>query len=65
MSVASVAAHPTHYAVALEFSFETMQAPVLLAKGRDLFAAEIREEAGGRVVPTSRTSTCEKSVQDG
>ena len=26
--------NPTHYAVALEFSFETMMAPVVLAKGR-------------------------------
>ncbi len=40
-----VITNPTHYAVALEFSFETMQAPTVLAKGRDLLAAEIREEA--------------------
>jgi len=52
MSRASVViTNPTHYAVALEFSFETMQAPVLLAKGRDLFAAEIREEAKWAGVP--------------
>jgi flagellar biosynthetic protein FlhB len=40
-----VITNPTHYAVALEFSFETMSAPTVLAKGRDLLAAEIREEA--------------------
>ncbi len=40
-----VITNPTHYAVALEFSFETMQAPTVLAKGRDLHAADIREEA--------------------
>lgn len=52
MSRASVViTNPTHYAVALEFSFETMQAPVVLAKGRDLFAAEIREEARWAGVP--------------
>ena len=52
MSRASVViTNPTHYAVALEFSFETMQAPTLLAKGRDLFAAEIREEAKWAGVP--------------
>jgi flagellar biosynthetic protein FlhB len=52
MSRASVViTNPTHYAVALEFSFETMQAPMLLAKGRDLFAAEIREEAKWAGVP--------------
>jgi flagellar biosynthetic protein FlhB len=52
MSRASVViTNPTHYAVALEFSFETMQAPVLLAKGRDLFAAEIREDAKWAGIP--------------
>jgi flagellar biosynthesis protein FlhB len=52
MSRASVViTNPTHYAVALEFSFETMQAPTVLAKGRDLFAAEIREEAKWLGIP--------------
>lgn len=46
-----VITNPTHYAVALEFSFETMQAPTVLAKGRDLLAAEIREEARWAGVP--------------
>jgi flagellar biosynthetic protein FlhB len=43
--------NPTHYAVALEFSFETMQAPKVLAKGRDLHAAAIREEARWAGIP--------------
>jgi len=43
--------NPTHYAVALEFSFETMHAPTVLAKGRDLHAAVIREEARWAGVP--------------
>jgi flagellar biosynthetic protein FlhB len=52
MSRASVViTNPAHYAVALEFSFETMQAPTVLAKGRDLQAAEIREEARWLGVP--------------
>ncbi len=46
-----VITNPTHYAVALEFSFETMSAPTVLAKGRDLLAAEIREEARWAGVP--------------
>jgi flagellar biosynthetic protein FlhB len=46
-----VITNPTHYAVALEFSFETMQAPTVLAKGRDLLAAEIREEAVSLGIP--------------
>ncbi|GGA56453.1 flagellar biosynthesis protein FlhB [Edaphobacter acidisoli] len=52
MSRASVViTNPTHYAVALEFDFETMAAPTVLAKGRDLHAAEIREEARWAGVP--------------
>ena len=46
-----VITNPTHYAVALEFSFETMGAPTVLAKGRDLHAAEMREEARWAGVP--------------
>jgi len=46
-----VVTNPTHYAVALEFSFETMSAPTVLAKGRDLHAAAIREEARWAGVP--------------
>ncbi|MEO6806546.1 MAG: EscU/YscU/HrcU family type III secretion system export apparatus switch protein [Edaphobacter sp.] len=52
MSRASVViTNPTHYAVALEFSFETMSAPTVLAKGRNLLAAEIREEARWAGIP--------------
>ena len=52
MSRASVViTNPTHYAVALEFSFETMGAPTVLAKGRDLHAKEIREEARWAGIP--------------
>jgi flagellar biosynthesis protein FlhB len=43
--------NPTHYAVALAFDVETMQAPTVLAKGRDLQAAEMREEARWAGVP--------------
>ena len=46
-----VITNPTHYAVALEFSFETMQAPTVLTKGRDLHAFDIREEAKAAGVP--------------
>lgn len=46
-----VITNPTHYAVALEFSFETMSAPIVLAKGRDLHAKAIREEALWAGVP--------------
>jgi flagellar biosynthetic protein FlhB len=46
-----VITNPTHYAVALEFSFETMSAPTVLAKGRDLHAKEIREAAQWAGIP--------------
>jgi flagellar biosynthesis protein FlhB len=46
-----VVTNPTHYAVALSFDFETMDAPRVLAKGRDLLAAQIREEAQWAGVP--------------
>ncbi len=46
-----VVTNPTHYAVALSFDFETMEPPRVLAKGRDLLAAQIREEAQWAGVP--------------
>jgi len=52
MSRASVViTNPTHYAVALEFSFESMLAPTVLVKGRNLHAVKIREEARWAGVP--------------
>jgi flagellar biosynthetic protein FlhB len=48
---AVVITNPTHYAVALMFDFETMGAPKVLTKGRDLHALEIREEARWAGVP--------------
>jgi flagellar biosynthetic protein FlhB len=46
-----VITNPTHYAVALSFDMSTMEAPKVLAKGRDLVAAQIREEARWAGVP--------------
>jgi flagellar biosynthetic protein FlhB len=46
-----VITNPTHYAVALEFSFESMLAPTVLAKGQNLHAHRIREEARWAGVP--------------
>jgi flagellar biosynthetic protein FlhB len=63
MSRASVViTNPTHYAVALEFSFETMSAPTVLAKGRDLLAAEIREEARWAGIPTIENPPLARSL---
>ena len=46
-----VVTNPTHYAVALSFDFETMATPRLLAKGKDILAAEIREQARWAGIP--------------
>jgi flagellar biosynthetic protein FlhB len=48
---AAVITNPTHYAVALGFDFNTMEAPRVLAKGRNLLAEEIKAEARWAGVP--------------
>ncbi len=48
---AVVLTNPTHYAVALGFDFSTMDAPKVLAKGRNLLAEEIKAEARWAGVP--------------
>ena len=48
---AVVLTNPTHYAVALGFDFLTMEAPKVLAKGRNLLAEEIKAEARWAGVP--------------
>jgi len=46
-----VITNPTHFAVALEYRRDSMAAPRVLAKGRDLLAARIREEARKHEIP--------------
>ena len=48
---AVVLVNPTHYAVALGFDFGTMEAPRVVAKGRNLLAEEIKAEARWAGVP--------------
>jgi flagellar biosynthetic protein FlhB len=48
---AVVLTNPTHYAVALGFDFQTMEAPKVMAKGRNLLAEEIKAEARWAGVP--------------
>ena len=48
---AVVLTNPTHYAVALAFDFGTMEAPRVVAKGRDLLAEEIKAEARWAGIP--------------
>lgn len=46
-----VVTNPTHYAVALKYSEGAMRAPRVVAKGADIVAARIREEARNHQVP--------------
>jgi len=46
-----VVTNPTHYAVALNYKIEQMQAPILVAKGVDHIAFKIREVAEENDVP--------------
>lgn len=43
--------NPTHFAVALRYDLETMGAPVVVAKGQDLVAKQIRQIAQWHDVP--------------
>jgi flagellar biosynthetic protein FlhB len=47
----AVITNPTHYAVAIEYRPGTMAAPVVVAKGRNLLAAKIKELARWHEVP--------------
>lgn len=46
-----VVTNPTHFAVALRYDDKLMRAPIVVAKGRDLIAARIRELAAEHKVP--------------
>lgn len=46
-----VVTNPTEYAVALEYKPETMAAPVVVAKGRNLLAQKIKREARWHGIP--------------
>jgi flagellar biosynthesis protein FlhB len=47
----AVITNPTHYAVALEYRPETMTAPVVVAKGRNLLAQRIKRLARWHEIP--------------
>ena len=46
-----IVTNPTHYAVALRYNPDKMNAPMVVAKGRDLVAANIRNLAEAHQVP--------------
>jgi flagellar biosynthetic protein FlhB len=59
---AVVLTNPTHYAVALGFDFATMDAPKVLAKGRNLLAEEIKAEARWAGVPVVENKPLARSL---
>lgn len=59
---AVVVTNPTHYAVALGFDFGTMDAPKVLAKGRNLLAEEIKAEARWAGVPVIENPPLARSL---
>jgi len=62
---AVVFTNPTHYAVALAFDFATMEAPRLVAKGRNLLAEEIKDEARWAGVPIVENPHLARSLYRG
>jgi len=46
-----IVTNPTHYAVALRYDPDSMAAPVVIAKGKDLVAASIRDIGDAHAIP--------------
>lgn len=59
-----VVTNPTHYAVALEWDEESMEAPALVAKGEGDFARRIIAEAVRSGVPVLRDAPLARSLHD-
>ena len=54
--------NPTHYAVAIKYDQEKMRAPVVLAKGKDLVAAQIRGVAQTYKIPVVSAPALSRSI---
>ena len=59
---AVVITNPTHYAVALAFDFDKMDAPRVVAKGRNLLAEEMKAEARWAGVPIQENPPLARSL---
>jgi flagellar biosynthetic protein FlhB len=59
-----VVTNPTHYAVALKYDHDTMDAPVLLAKGIDSIAFRIREVAEENGIPVVENPPVARALYD-
>ena len=59
-----VVTNPTHLAIALQYQRDTMEAPLVLAKGADLIAAQIRAVATEAGVPILRDVPLARALYD-
>ncbi len=59
-----VVTNPTHYAVALKYNHEAMDAPVLIAKGADQIALRIREVAEEHDIPVVENPPIARALYD-
>lgn len=59
-----VVTNPTHYSVALQWEEDTMDAPVVIAKGADVLAFKIRELAMEHKVPIVENAPVARSLYD-
>lgn len=54
--------NPTHYAVAIKYDQERMRAPIVLAKGKDLVASQIRNIANMHEIPIVSAPALSRSI---
>ncbi len=64
-NAAVVITNPTHYAVALKYEHEDMEAPVLVAKGADKMAERIRDVAEENEVPIVENAPLARALYAG
>jgi flagellar biosynthesis protein FlhB len=60
-----VVTNPTHFAVALRYHRDTMAAPIVVAKGRDLMAERIKKVARENSVPTVENVSLAQALYKG
>ena len=57
-----IVTNPTHYAVALRYNPDEMHAPVVVAKDKDLVAANIRDIADAHAIPRVEAPALARAV---
>jgi flagellar biosynthetic protein FlhB len=59
-----VVTNPTHFSVAIKFDIRTMSYPVVVAKGADILAFQIREVAAQHRIPIVRRPVLARTLYD-